>query len=176
MENPVISNILTRTSIRIFDPERPLPEGTAELLVRTAMAAPTACDKRPWQFIIVDAREILDRLAAVLPFCKMAAKAQAAIIGCADSSRFINKPEDDTLWIQDLSAASENILLAAHSLGIGAVWTALYPHSEREKAVTEILSLPEGIVPFNVIPLGYPTRDYKPRDKFDPARIHHNGW
>lgn len=175
MTNEVINNILTRTSIRVFDPDKKLPDDTFDILTRAAMAAPTGVDRRPWDFIVVTDNSILVALSEALPYCKMAAHSQGAIVCCGDSSRFL-EGVDDTLWVQDLSAASENILLAAHALGLGAVWTAVYPHPEREDAVRSILGVPDSIIPFCIIPVGYPTHDYKPRDKYDSSRIHFDRW
>lgn len=175
MTNETINNILTRTSIRVFDQNRPLPADTFDILTRAAMSAPTGVDRRPWDFVVVTDRDVLEALAKNLPYCKMAAQAQGAIVCCGDSSRFLDG-DDSTLWVQDLSAASENILIAAHALGLGAVWTAVYPHPDREQTVRSILGIPADIIPFNIIPVGYPTHDYQPRDKYDATRIHRERW
>ncbi len=174
-ENKVIKDILGRTSIREYDPERKVHPEVLEAILRSAMAAPSAVNKQPWSFVVVDDPDILAKLAAALPYAHMAAHAPLAIVVCGDRSRFL-EGTDSTLWVQDLSAASENILLAAEALGLGGVWTCIYPHAEREDPVSAILGLPDGIIPFNLIPLGYPTRAHKPKDKWDSSKIHRNKW
>ncbi|MCM1293024.1 MAG: nitroreductase family protein [Bacteroides sp.] len=171
----LIDNIISRTSIREYDSSRRIPNTVVTQLLHAAMAAPSAVDRRPWAFVYVDRRETLNALAAQLPYAKMTSSAPAAIVCCGDTTRFL-EGIDSTLWVQDLSAASENILLAAHAEGLGAVWTSVYPHADRIRAVTEILNLPFEIIPFNVIPIGYPLRPHTPREKWDSTRVHHNKW
>lgn len=117
------------------------------------MAAPTAVNKQPWAFVVVDDRKVLDKLAAELPYAKMTAQAPLAIVVCGDLSKALNG-ETDRYWMLDCSAASENLLLAAESMGLGAVWTAVYPENDRIAKVRSVLSLPDHIIPFNLIPVG----------------------
>lgn len=173
--NVIINNIVTRTSVRAYDHSRTIDTATVETILRAAMSAPTAVNRRPWVFIVVTDAQSLSKLGAALPYAKMTAQAPMAIVVCGDSARFLHG-EDSTLWVQDLSAASENLLLAAHAYGLGAVWTALYPHHDRQQAVASLLSLPDAIIPFNVIPIGYPLMPHAPLDKWDPSRIHYNHW
>ena len=168
--NAIIKTLLTRTSDRMFDPEKTVSPDDIEILLQAAMAAPTAVNRQPWQFVVVTNRDLLKQLAASLPYCKMAGQAPMAIVVCGDKNRFL-EGEDDVLWVQDVSAASENILLAAHALGLGSVWTCLYPHADRMGSASEILSLPENFVPFNVIPVGYTTQTHTPLDKWNPAAV-----
>ena len=163
----ILENILTRTSDRMFDPSKEVSEDDLNTILHAAMAAPTAVNRQPWQFVVVTNREMLDSMAAALPYCHMAT---AAIVVCGYKERFL-EGTDDHLWVQDLSAASENILLASHALGLGSVWTCLYPHTDRMGSVSEILSLPEDFIPFNVIPIGYTTRTHSPIDKWNPAAV-----
>lgn len=174
MENIALQNILTRTSVRNFD-NRAVSDELQQELLHAAMAAPTGVNRQPWEFIVVDDRRLLQQLADALPYAKCAAKAPMAIVVCGNSDRFLEE-DDSTLWIQDLSAASENILLAAHALGLGGVWTCLYPHADRMEAARKILGIKEGIVPFNLIPVGYPARDHAPMDKWHAERVHRNGF
>lgn len=169
-KNPVIENILTRTSDRVFNPEKEVSLYDIDVILHAGMAAPTGVNRRPWHFIAVRDRRLLEKLAEELPYCKMAAHASVAIVTCGDSTRFL-EGDDSTLWVQDLSAASENMLLAAHAIGLGAVWTALYPHTDRMKAVSSILDLPDNLVPFNVIPIGYVAKSHAPLDKWDASRV-----
>ena len=175
MENKAYDNIVTRSSVRKYQPGVAVSDTDRQLIMRAAMAAPSGVNRQPWEFVVIDDPDVLARLADALPYAKMAAKAPLAIVVCGDSTRFLDG-EDDTLWVQDLSAVSENILLAAHALGYGGVWTCLYPHAERQHQASTILQLPDTIIPFNLIPIGVP--DGKPRlmDKWDPTRIHYNRW
>lgn len=171
-ENQAYRNILDRTSIRRFT-ATPVPDKLKSALIHAAMSAPTGVNRQPWEFIVVDDKNVLTQLADALPFAKMAAQAPLAIVVCGNHDRFL-EGDDSTLWVQDLSAASENILLAAQAVGLGGVWTCLYPHPDREEAVRKILSVPDGIVPFNLVVIGYPDKPHRPIDKWHPERIHHN--
>lgn len=168
--NIILQNIMTRTSDRMFDPSKEIGEEDIQTILQAAMAAPSAVNRQPWQFVVVTNRDLLKQLAAALPYCHCANEAPAAIVVCGDKNRFL-EGVDNQLWVQDLSAASENILLAAHALGIGSVWTCLYPHDDRMGSVMEILQLPENFIPFNVIPLGYVSVSHTPLGKWNPAAV-----
>jgi len=143
-------------------------------IVKAGMAAPTAVNMQPWSFVIVTERKTLDALAEKLPYAKMLDKAGAAIVVCAIPGKaFEGKTE---FAIIDASCASENILLAAEALGLGAVWTAAYPDKDRIDAVREILDIPGSAIPLNVIPVGYPTSEDKPKDKFKQENIYWEKW
>lgn len=173
-ENAALENIMTRTSIRQYLPDRTISKDTVELLLRAAMSAPTAVNRQPWQFIVIDNRASLDSLAEVLPYAKMLEHASIAIVPCGDLSKAFE--EEPSYWIQDLSAATENLLLAAHSLGLGAVWTGVYPVKERMAAVSERLGLPANVIPLAVVPIGYPKGEHQPKDKWNPEAVHFNHW
>ncbi len=172
VENPAYKNILTRISIRKFTDEA-VTDGQLTALLRAAMAAPTGVNKQPWEFIVVDDKELLSRLADALPYAKMAAKAPLAIIVCGNRARML-EGADDILWEQDCSAAAENILLAANAIGLGGVWTCLFPHDDRIEPVRKILNIDDTLVPFNLIPIGHPVSERTPIDKWHPERIHFN--
>ena len=172
VDNAAYQNILTRTSVRNFK-DQAVSDDLKSALLHAGMAAPSGVNKQPWEFILIDDDKILKKLSESLPYAKMAAQAPMAILVCGNRERFLDG-DDSTLWVQDLSAASENILLAAHALGLGAVWTCLYPHKDRMESVRDILNLPDNIIPFNLIPVGYPSKVHKPIDKWHPDRIHHN--
>ena len=175
--NPALECILTRTSVRQYAPDRTISRDTVETLLRAAMSAPTAVNKQPWAFIAIDSREDLDSLAAVLPYARMLTKAPLAIVTCGDLSKVIDsETSEQGFWIQDVSAATENLLLAAHALGLGAVWTGVYPDSGRVKAVQQRLGLPDTIIPLAVVPIGYPTGTQIPKDKWNPDNIRFNRW
>ncbi len=172
--NAALENIMTRTSVRQYAPGKTIPKDTVELLLRAAMSAPTAVNRQPWQFIVIDNRESLDSLSEVLPYAKMLEHASIAIVPCGDLSKAFE--DEPSYWIQDLSAATENLLLAAHSLGLGAVWTGVYPTKERVAAVSQQLGLPANVIPLAVVPIGYPLGDHKPKDKWNPEAVHFNHW
>ena len=134
-----------------------------------------AVNKQPWAFVVVDDRKVLDKLTAELPYAKMTAQAPLAIVVCGDLSKALNG-ETDRYWMLDCSAASENLLLAAESMGLGAVWTAVYPENDRIAKVRSVLSLPDHIIPFNLIPVGYPQHREEAKDKFKTENIHYNKW
>lgn len=173
-KNAAIENIFARKSVRAYTP-RPVEKEKVDLLVKAAMAAPTAVNKQPWTFVVIDRREVLDQLARELPYAKMAAQAPLAVVVCGDLSKAL-RGETDPYWMLDCSAASQNLLLAAESMGLGAVWTAVYPEAERMEKVRSILALPDHIMPFNLIPVGYPQHKEDAKDKFKAENIHYNKW
>lgn len=169
----VIENIMTRTSIRQFT-NQPIAQDTLAFLVKAGMAAPSAVNAQPWAFVVVTEKEVLDSLNAVKPWFNLKT-ATAAIIVCGD----MNKAMDGIgreYWIQDCSAASENILLAAHAYGLGAVWCGVYPNTDIISGVSGVLNLPENIIPLNIITLGYPAENPEPKDKFKSENIHYQKW
>ncbi len=168
-ENETLEVIHNRKSVRHFT-DQAVKKAQIETLLRAGMAAPTAVNRQPWAFYVVTKREILDALGEQLPYAKMLAQAQAAIVVCGDMETAGNLI-DKGYWVQDCSAATQNILLAAESIGLGAVWTASYPYDDRTKVVIEALDLPENHIPLNVIPIGYPTGEDVPKDKWKPENI-----
>lgn len=172
MNNAAYRNIITRVSVRRFT-DTPVSDEELTAILHAAMAAPTGVNKQPWEFIVVDKHDMLRQLAEVLPYAKMTAHAPMAIIVCGNKERFL-PGIDSNLWEQDCSAATENILLAAHALGLGGVWTCLYPHEDRIDPVKEILNIGDNLIPFNLIPIGHPESDHAPTDKWHPDRVHFN--
>lgn len=170
--NAAYMNIIRRVSVRRYS-DTPVSSEQVSAILHAAMSAPTGVNKQPWEFIVVDDSELLGQLADALPYAKMAAHAQVAIVVCGNKDRFL-EGVDNVLWEQDLSAASENILLAAHALSLGGVWTCIYPHEKRMAPVKSILNLPDNMVPFNLIPIGHPLTDHAPMDKWHPDRVHQN--
>lgn len=165
-------SILGRVSVRRYADNTVTPEQVSAIL-HAAMSAPSGVNKQPWEFIVVDDRNLLTQLADALPYAKMTAQAPVAILVCGNKDRFL-PGVDDVLWEQDLSAASENILLAAHAIGLGGVWTCIYPQEERIIPVRSILNLPANLIPFNLIPIGHLEKDHAPMDKWHPERVHQN--
>ncbi len=173
-ESDFITSIFKRRSVRQFTNkavERPL----LEMLVKAGMAAPSAVNKQPWDFVVVTERSRLSLLAERLPYAKMLFSASAAIVVCGNKHRALTGWEQQ-FWIQDCSAASQNILLAATSLGLGSVWTAVYPDLDRMNTVTDMLLLPDFIIPLNVIPIGYPSGEEVVNNRWDPDKLHWETW
>ncbi|MDD3001371.1 MAG: nitroreductase family protein [Candidatus Riflebacteria bacterium] len=171
-ENQTLKIIHQRKSVRNFE-DKPVTKEQFETLVRAAMAAPTAKNAQPWQFIVVDEREKLNKMAEGLPYAKMLEKAAGAVVVCGDMT-IATDMGTEKLWEHDCSAATENLLLAAESMGLGAVWTAAHPYEDRVNAVKQVLSLPDNVIPLCVVPVGYPTGVDKPKDKWKPERLHWN--
>lgn len=164
----VIDVIHSRKSVRNYT-DQIVSRDQLKTLVRAGMAAPTAMNRQPWFFVLVDDKEILNELGDILMFGKMLKDASAAIVVCGDMRRVYSLlPE---YWIQDCSAATQNILLAAEGIGLGAVWIGVYPRKRLSRQIQSILNLPRRYVPFNVISIGYPTGEDKPKDKFDEDRF-----
>jgi nitroreductase len=173
MDNEVLDVIYTRRSVRSFNGDAVAREDLMKIL-RAGMSAPSAVNVQPWAFVAVTNRETLDELCDRLPYSKMLDKADAAIIVCG-------VPDKDAVysgkyWVMDCSAATENILLAAHALGLGAVWTAVHPDEEKVRNVRKILDIPQTIIPLNVIPIGVPTGKGTVIDKFREENIHWERW
>ena len=162
----VVENIAERKSVRKYL-NKSVEEDKIDAMVKAGMAAPSGMDRRPWEFVVVTDREALDSMAAKLPYAKMLTNAPLAIVVCGDTTR-------SSYWYLDCSAATQNVLLAAEALGLGAVWTAAYPYEDRIDVVRQNTGLPENIVPLCVIPIGYPDGPQKAKDKFDPQRVHRN--
>lgn len=174
MENQAITNILTRVSVREFTGEK-ISEAQIDTLLRAAMAAPSAINKQPWAFIVVTDEDVIAQLGEALPYSRCSNHPAVAIIPCGDLSKAI-PGEMANFWINDVSAATENILLAAHAMGLGAVWTGLHPDMNRAKMVQDLLGLPEHIIPLCVVPVGVPAEHPDIKDKYKPENIHYNKW
>ena len=174
-EPGVFATIRERTSIRKFDPSVPVSDESIEKILRAAMCAPSAMNKQPWEFVVVRDPAQLKAIGDALPYSRVGNGAQAAIVVCGNLDNGL-PGRGKEYWIHDCSAASMNILLAAKALGLGAVWTGVYPGEDRVAKVREILSVPEGFMPLNVIPLGAPAENPEPKDKWIPAKIHTDRW
>lgn len=169
--NPVLKNIFERKSVRTYsvnDKGEPkaISKDTLDLIVRAAMAAPSAMNKQPWEFYVVLDTAKMRVLAKGLPYAKMLKMAGAAIVVLGD-------PSVGKLWEHDCSAATENMLLAIESLGLGGVWTAAFPYEERVNAVRTTLNIPDNLIPLCVVPIGYPAGKTSPKDKWKPEKIHY---
>ena len=170
----VINAIMTRTSVRQYTDE-PVTDAQIETLLRAAMAAPTAADARPWAFVVVKERSMLDSIPMHIKQAVPVARSQVAITICGDMQKAF-EGEARNYWIEDTSAATENLLLAAHSMGLGAVWCGVYPQSDKVKYLSELLQLPDYIVPMGIVAIGHPAESPEPKDKWDAERVHVNTW
>ncbi|HBZ34666.1 MAG TPA: nitroreductase family protein [Bacteroidales bacterium] len=166
--------IATRVSVRQFTGEKISAE-QIDTLLRSAMAAPTAVNKQPWAFVVVDDQAVLDSLSQAVKSSRIENGASHAIVVCGDMSKAL-EGEAQGYWVEDTSAATENLLLAAHAMGLGALWVGVYPISERVAAVKHIINAPEHITPMCIITLGYPNEQPEIKDKYKPENIHHNAW
>lgn len=164
--------IMTRTSIRQYT-DQPVEKEKIEAMLRAGMAAPTAVNAQPWHFVVVSDKAKLGELAAANPRAKMLESAPLAIVVCGNLTKTM-EGKGQQFWIQDCSAATGNILLAAHAQGLGAVWTALYPMDERMQPVCEALKLPSTMIPLCTVVIGYPAETPEPKDKWKPENISYN--
>ena len=163
--------ITGRRSVRKYS-ERPVSDELLEDLLKAAMAAPSAGNEQPWHFVVVRSSEQRSALARVHPYAQMVKQAPLAIVVCGDPT--LQKYEG--FWVQDCSAAVENLLLAAKALGLGAVWCGVHPVNERETALREVLGIPPGIIPFAVVAVGYPAEHPASADRYQRERIHEERW
>ena len=168
--NETLKTIHSRKSVRTFA-NKEVSKNDLETLVRAGMAAPSSRNIQPWSFYVISNKATLQKLANGLKNAQMLAKAPAAIIVCGDNTKGIVEPDQALNWALDCSAATQNILLAAESIGLGATWTGVFPYKARVKVVKELLGLPDNIIPLNAIPIGYPDGNEKAKDKFKTENI-----
>jgi len=163
--------ILSRRSIRKYT-TRPVPDHLIKELLEAAMSAPSAGNEQPWHFIVITDRQILDEIPKYHPYSQMIREASVAILVCGD----LQLDRHDGLWVQDCAAATENLLIAVQAQGLGAVWLGVYPREQRITGLRKLLGTPEYVVPFSLIPIGYPG-ERKPRaNRYDVSRVHDNRW
>ena len=167
------SVIHERKSVRSFT-GAPIKKSDLEEILRAGMAAPTAVNMQPWSFVVITERITLDNLSVGLPYAKMLTRAGAAIVVCTEPDKANNKSRD--FAVIDASLAGENILLAIEALGLGGLWTAAYPYADRMKHVRAVLDIPQEVIPLNVIPVGVPTGEDKPINKYKKEKIHWERW
>lgn len=171
--NIVLENILNRKSVRHYIEGKKIPDTEIQTLLKAGMAAPSARNIQPWEFIVVDNRKILDKLAERNQYGKMLFTASHAIIVAGNTDKM---GEHQDFWQQDVAAATQNIMLMAEAMGLGSVWIGVYPKDERVQISKEELNLPDNIIPFNIISLGYPDGTDKPKDKWNKDNVHYNGF
>ncbi len=163
--------IFSRRSIRLYTP-KPVSRTLIEEILKAAMSAPSAGGERPWHFIVITDRAILDEIPQFHPYAGMLKQAHAAILVCGDPTLEKHKG----YWVLDCAAATQNMLLAAHAKGLGSVWCGVYPTEDRVMNLRRLLGMPQHVVPFSLIPLGFPAEIKQAQDRFDGSRVHDNGW
>lgn len=167
----IIDGILSRRSIRKYTAE-PVSEEDIQILLKCAMQAPSAKNEQPWHFVVVTDQELRQKLAHTSDYTHMAADAPLLIVVCADET----EDKRGGFWIQDCSAATQNLLLAAHGKNLGAVWCGVYPIEDRIAKIRENLNLPQNITPLGLICIGHPAQSPKPAERFIAARVHYQKW
>lgn len=167
----LLEAIFTRKSIRKYTGES-LTEEQLKLILRAGFAAPSAHNKQPWHFVVVQNKETLEKIAQFHPYAKMLPQAGCGIIACGDS----NKEGMAGFLTEDCSAAIQNMLLAAHGIGLGAVWCGLYPVTELTSKVSSLLELPENVIPIGLVVTGHKNEERKAIDLYDAKKVHYEKW
>jgi nitroreductase len=163
--------IHSRRSVREYQ-NKPVPENLVKELLAAAMQAPSAGNARPWQFVVLTDRQLLERIPSLHPHAAMAARAALAVLVCAD----LKLEAYPGNWNSDCAAAIQNLLLAVHAKGLGAVWTGVHPDKGRIAAFQQLLGLPEHVVPLALVPIGYPLAPPPPEARYEAAKVHYNRW
>lgn len=166
-----LDSIMGRRSIRQYT-NQPVADGDVELILRAAMAAPSAGNQQPWRFIVVTEHAQLEALSHATPYSRMVASAPLAIVVCGDT----RAEKHPGYWVQDCSAAIQNALVATNAVGLGAVWIGVHPVEERVANVARICSVPEGIVPLAMLSIGHPAETKPPAERYEPRFVHHDRW
>jgi nitroreductase len=169
-----MSAIFKRCSVRKFLPN-PVESGKIENILKAAMQAPSAHARRPWEFLVITKGEDLKAIAEMSRYAKMLNHAPAAIVACADTQRGAADEHGGAFWSQDLAAATLNMLLQIVEEGLGGVWLGWYPDKGKIESLSRYFALPSHIIPFSVVALGYPAREYEATSRFDASRVHYGG-
>jgi nitroreductase len=163
--------ILSRRNIRKFTKE-PVSDNILKEILGAAMSAPSAGNEQPWPFVIINDRKVLDEIPKVHPYSQSVKTASVAVVVCGDLKSEVHKD----FWVQDCSAATENILIAVQAKGLGAGWLGIHPIKERVKGMQKLLRLPDHVISLSVIPVGYPDEHKPLANRFNISRVHHNSW
>ena len=163
--------IVTRRSVRKYQAQAVGDDVVRRLLV-AAMSAPSARNSQPWEFVVLTDRATLGKASKINPHAAMAAEAPLAIVVCADPRR----EKSSGYWMLDCAAAVENLLLAAHGLGLGAVWTGVYPRPERIAGFRKLLGVPEEVIPHSMVVVGYAAEQCAAQDRYQAERVHRDRW
>lgn len=166
-----INMILSRRSIRKFTKD-PVPDDTITNLLLAAMSAPSAGNEQPWHFIVIRDINILNKIPDIHPYSEMVVETPVSIMVCGEPAKETYKG----FWPLDCSAATQNILLAAHASGLGSVWLGVYPLKDRIKGLQKLLGIPKSIIPFSILPIGFPAESKPPAGRYDASRVHYDSW
>lgn len=162
---------LSRRSIRKYS-DQPVADDLVEDFLKAAMAAPSAGNFQPWQFVVIREKSTLEQITTFHSYAAMLKSAQVGILLCADP--ILQK--DSGYWVQDCAAATQNILIAIEASGLGAVWLGIYPCQDRIEASRRLLGIPDSIIPFSLVSIGYPAVVKPPSERYDPSRVHAEKW
>ncbi|MBI5848297.1 MAG: nitroreductase family protein [Nitrospirae bacterium] len=164
--------LYSRRSIRKYTTEAVSGQALHDIL-EAAMSAPSAGNQQPWHFIVINDRKLLDQIPSLHPHSLMCRESSMAILVCGDPSL----EKHVGYWVQDCAAATENLLLAIHAVGLGGVWVGVYPREDRVTGFRKLFGIPEQVIPFALIPIGHPAEEKPPRsDRYNQSRIHNNTW
>jgi nitroreductase len=166
-----LTAIKTRRSVRAYTPE-PVDDATVQEILRCGMQAPSACNEQPWQFVVLRDKGLLTKAGDINPYAKFAKNAPVAVLVCGD----LRLDKCQGYWVQDCSNCAMNMLLAAHALGLGAVWTGIYPLAERVEGFRTLCGLPREVTPLALLVIGHPANAPRPEDRFKPERVHTDRW
>lgn len=163
--------ILTRRSIRRYTGDL-IPEDSIREILKAAMYAPSAVNKQPWHFVVISDRQVLERIMQIHPHASFLETASHAILVCGDEQL----QHDDGYYVVDCGAATQNILLAAHMLGIGSCWIGIHPRPQRKQLFRELFNLPDHIQAYSLVSLGYPMEEKRIPERYQPGKVHANTW
>lgn len=163
--------IFKRRSIRRYTNQE-ISENMIEKIIRAGMAAASAHNEQPWQFVVLKDKNILSDITRFHPYSRMLLEANCAIVVCGD----LSDEKREKFWVQDCSATTQNMLLMSTELGLGSVWLGVYPNEDIVKQLKEMLNMPEYIIPFSIVSLGYPAETKETIDRFDKSKVHINKW
>lgn len=169
MTKTALDWIFSRRSIRKYHPMAVEVE-KVDLILKAAMAAPSANNSKPWHFVVMQDRSRLDEIATTHPYAKMVYEAPLVIAVCGEVK--LSKK----YWVQDCSAATQNILLAARTLGLGSVWLGVHPRLKRKESLKELLRIPEGVEILSMVAIGYGAEEKEARTQYDPSRVRQEEW
>jgi nitroreductase len=167
----ILDYILDRRSIRRFSNQK-IDNDTIKAILTAAMYAPSAVNMQPWHFVVIDRSDMMEKIMEIHPHARMLRTASHAVVVCGD----LQLQHDDGYWVVDCGAATQNLLLAAHTHGLGSCWVGIHPREGRKAAFSRLLSLPSHVLPFALVALGF-AEEEKPRpERFHAEKVKHNGW
>ncbi len=166
-----MDSVLARRSIRKYKKQK-IEDDKIKKILEAGMSAPSSGNEQPWHFIVVDDKSLLEDLSKVSIYAGMLKNADIGIIICGD----LGLERHKGFWVQDCSAATENVLIEIQELGLGGVWLGIYPLEDRVKAIQEIFKLPDNIIPFSIIPVGYPDEKKETPSRYNPNKVRYNRW